>query len=103
MNAQYASKPNLNPDEPNLFGLARIGGRMRMGNQKARRNPARRKRAAMQKIQSVKIGGICGSVCFTKTNPIFSRPNMHYQYQKPRNGGQKPTQKNETNPILTKA
>jgi hypothetical protein len=36
----------------------------------------------------------------TITNPIFSRPNMHYQYQKRRNGGQKTTQKNETNPIM---
>jgi hypothetical protein len=36
----------------------------------------------------------------TKTNPIFSRPNMHYQYQKRRNGGQKVRQKNETNPIV---
>jgi hypothetical protein len=35
-----------------------------------------------------------------KTNPIFSRPNMRYQYQKRRNGDQKMTQKNETNPIV---
>jgi hypothetical protein len=35
-----------------------------------------------------------------KTNPIFSRPNMRYQYQKQRNGGQKTTQKNETNPFV---
>jgi hypothetical protein len=38
----------------NLFAifccLVRIGGWMRMGIQKARRDPARRKRAAMQKI-----------------------------------------------------
>jgi hypothetical protein len=38
-----------------------------------------------------------------KTNPIFSQPNMRYQYQKRRNGGQKTTRKNETNPILTNA
>jgi hypothetical protein len=43
------------------------------------------------------------SVAKKKTNPIFLRPNMRYQYQKPRNGGQKTTQKNETNPILTKS
>jgi hypothetical protein len=35
-----------------------------------------------------------------KTNPIFSRPNMQYQYQNRRNGGQKTTQKNETNPFV---
>jgi hypothetical protein len=35
-----------------------------------------------------------------KTNPIFSRQNMHYQYKKRRNGGQKVRQKNETNPFV---
>ncbi len=35
---------------PVFYRLARIGGRMRMGNQKARRNPACRRRAAVQKI-----------------------------------------------------
>jgi hypothetical protein len=43
----------------------------------------------------------CGKLdAARKTNPIFSRPNMRYQYQKRGNGGQKPTQKNETNPIV---
>ena len=47
------------------------------------------------------IKAICGKVgVIHRTNPIFLRPNMPYQYQKRRNGGQKLTQKNETNPFV---
>jgi hypothetical protein len=93
MNAKYASKPNFNPNEPKLFGFVSV-------------IPAQ---AGIQ--TSVNLGivyllslwfsvQLCGK---EKTNPIFLRPNMRYQYQKPGNGCEKWRQKNETNPILIKA
>jgi hypothetical protein len=122
MNTKNASKPNFNPNEadlsrqvvPNplsdfllspalLFSCSPV---LLWGERPA--DPGRRLRRLQtfpywQKNKKSKSCLSCKSrqkFKIAETNPIFSRPNMHYQYQKRRNGGQKPTQKNETNPIV---
>jgi hypothetical protein len=112
MNAKYAPKPNLNPNEadlsrqvvPNpLYGV---------------RDPMIPAKLVLAQLALMQMGGgepttrrlhifpLCLYAerytldAVPKTNPIFSRPNMRYQYQKRGNGGQKVSQKNETNPIV---
>ena len=68
MNAKYAKKANPNPNEADLFGFANVIPAQLVLAKAGSGNPdffaGSRKLAA-------------GS-CFTKTNPIFSRPNMRY-------------------------
>ena len=101
MNTKYAKKANPNPNEPiKPIDLSRqVVPNPFMGERPAYFS----RRLRRLHIFLLEAGSWLLEAVFTKTNPIFLRPNMHYQYQKRRNGGQKLTQKNETNPILTKA
>jgi hypothetical protein len=97
MNAKYAFKANSNPNKADL-------SRQVVPNPFTGERPADfSRRLCRLHIFLLEAGSWFLEAVFPKTNPIFSRPNMHYQYQNRRNGGQKTTQKNETNPILTGA
>ena len=112
MNEKYASKPNLNPNEANAAWpkLPASGWHLQAQLVGGVVSPADQAVHTFLSRHSLDDGGCLSpffsgllplvSCLFGKTNPIFSRPNMRYQYQKRRNGDQKTTQKNETNPFV---
>ena len=102
MITKYASKPNFNPNEPNAawpkppcFGsFTPAAGRPHSGSRLPTSD------SLLFYILICAICEICGSICFYKNKPNFFTTKYALLNQKRRNGGQKTTQKNETNPIM---
>ena len=106
MNAKYASKPNFNPNEPNLFGFARwvpcprLRGHVFFGwHLQAQLVGGHSERSEESRIFCWKPEAGCWKL-FYKNEPNFFTTKYALSNQKRRNGGQKPTQKNETNPFV---
>ncbi len=93
MNAKYASKPNLNPNEANLFGFARFPLHFWILNFGFAFWVLTFEFAMTTSVPSVKS-------VVPKNEPNFKTEKTLISRQKRRNGGQKPTPKNETNPIV---
>ena len=100
MNTKYASKPNLNPNEPDL-------SRQVVPNPFTGEGPAyfsRRPRRLLNFDFCTLIFDFENVFqAFSRNEPNFKTQKTLISRQKRRNGGPKPTQKNETNPILTGA